>query len=206
MMKTMEACPRCIGEAEDEIFVADDSEAIRARLCALIGEMEGSVEVSVATGEAEAVREIRRAHPDLVILDLNLAQGSGLGVLRSLQGDSPETNNVDRGGCMGMEWKNGECQIWMTGEMTRCTVAETRDKLLAPLAGKGMAVVDLSQVSELDHAGVEVMLLAKIEAMARGRALRFVNHSRAVLETLESCDLTAFFCDPALLACRGTLN
>lgn len=107
---------------------------------------------------------------------------------------------------MDMEWNKDEHRIWMSGEMTRCTVAETRDKLLAPLQGKSGAVVDLSQVSELDHAGVELMLLAKIEAMARGRRLRFVNHSPAVMNTLESCDLMAVFCDPVLTACCGRLN
>jgi anti-anti-sigma regulatory factor len=84
--------------------------------------------------------------------------------------------------------------------MTRHTVAETRDKLLAPLAGGRNAVVDLSQVDELDHAGLEIMLLAKIEAMSRGRAVSFINHSRAVLSTLESSDLTHVFCDTAHFA------
>lgn len=73
------------------VLLVEDSDVIRTRLRAMIGEIERDALVTEAIGEDEAVLDIGREHPDLVILDLSLAQGNGLGVLRSVWSDFPQT-------------------------------------------------------------------------------------------------------------------
>lgn len=74
-----------------KILLVEDSEGIRARLRALIGDWGGLATVSEAVGEREAVGDACRVRPDLVILDIKLAQGNGLEVLQSVKRCSPET-------------------------------------------------------------------------------------------------------------------
>lgn len=68
-----------------KILLVDDSEAIRARLRTVIGELCCGASVAEARTEPEAAEAAERVAPDLVILDLNLAEGSGLGVLNALR-------------------------------------------------------------------------------------------------------------------------
>lgn len=68
-----------------KILLVEDSDEIRERLRSLIDESGESADVSEVKGETEAVQRIHGERPDLMILDLSLAEGSGLGVLRSLK-------------------------------------------------------------------------------------------------------------------------
>jgi len=84
--------------------------------------------------------------------------------------------------------------------MTIYTAADVKQRLLAPFADCQQIDVDLSQVSEIDSAGLQLMLLAKREAVAQGKDIRFVAHSPAVLDVLELCQLTGYFGDPVVMA------
>jgi anti-sigma B factor antagonist len=86
------------------------------------------------------------------------------------------------------------------GELTIYRAAELKQTLLAAVAANEAVEVDLSQVSEFDSAGLQLLLLAKREAGATGRSLRLVDHSPAVVEVLELFDLAAHFGDPLVVA------
>ena len=86
------------------------------------------------------------------------------------------------------------------GELTIYRAAELKQTLLAAVAEHAELEVDLSQVSEFDSAGLQLLLLAKREAGAAGRTLRLVDHSPAVVEVLDLFDLVAHFGDPLVVA------
>ena len=65
-----------------KVFVVEDAPLLRERLEALIASIPG---LSVAGGAAEAVRDILSARPDVVVLDIHLAEGNGFDVLRGLR-------------------------------------------------------------------------------------------------------------------------
>ncbi|AKJ27103.1 STAS domain-containing protein [Caldimonas brevitalea] len=88
--------------------------------------------------------------------------------------------------------------LTLTGEMTIYRAHEIKVLLLQAVAD-GQTELDLSGVAELDTAGLQLLILAKREAAARGGALRFIQHSPAVLDVLNLLDPAGHFGDPLLL-------
>jgi len=70
-----------------KVLIVDDSEVLVQRLTARLAEVTGTETVGHAGNVADAVREIRRAKPNVVILDICLPGGSGLDVLEGLKKD-----------------------------------------------------------------------------------------------------------------------
>jgi anti-sigma B factor antagonist len=77
------------------------------------------------------------------------------------------------------------------GEMTIYRASELRAAMLQALAPAGLAL-DLSQVSELDSAGVQLLVAAARSAREAGGELRLVASSPAVAETLGFLGLQHF--------------
>lgn len=73
-----------------DIFIVEDSALVRERLLELLGGMPETRVVGMAAGADEAIRDILADRPDVVLLDLRLAQGSGFDVLRALHEAAPE--------------------------------------------------------------------------------------------------------------------
>jgi DNA-binding NarL/FixJ family response regulator len=71
------------------VFVVEDSRLIRERLEAMLA-LVGAASAGHAAGVAEAICGILAERPDLVILDLQLADGTGFEVLRALQRRAPD--------------------------------------------------------------------------------------------------------------------
>jgi DNA-binding NarL/FixJ family response regulator len=68
------------------VALVDDSERIRARLAEMLAEIP-NVEIAFAADtEGEAVRLMAQEEWDVLILDLQLRVGTGLGVLKAMQG------------------------------------------------------------------------------------------------------------------------
>jgi DNA-binding NarL/FixJ family response regulator len=69
------------------VLIADDSPPIAEMLTELISE-QGRIEV-VGTGDSEAgiMKAIRDLRPDVVVLDLQLASGSGTDVIKAVRAD-----------------------------------------------------------------------------------------------------------------------
>ncbi len=59
--------------------------------------------------------------------------------------------------------------------------------------------IDLTGVTEIDTAGVQMLMLAKRDAIAQQRELRLVGHSRAVIEVFELLNVAAYFGDPLIM-------
>lgn len=85
------------------------------------------------------------------------------------------------------------------GELTIFTVAEHKDELMALVVPDRRVEIDLSQVSELDTAGLQLLILAKHEASRRGAELVMTGHSPAVTEVFDILNLGAYFGDPIVL-------
>ncbi len=76
--------------------------------------------------------------------------------------------------------------------MTVYTCGELKPALLEQLtAHPEAAELDLSRVSEIDTAGLQLLLAAGRHVSDGGRALRVINPSHAVTEVLELCRLGA---------------
>jgi DNA-binding NarL/FixJ family response regulator len=67
------------------IFLVEDTIAVRRLIVRRLEGMPGLRVVGEAGGEADALALIRWTQPDVVLLDLALASGSGLGLLRQLR-------------------------------------------------------------------------------------------------------------------------
>lgn len=85
------------------------------------------------------------------------------------------------------------------GELTIFAARALRETLLNALQDGDEVEIDLSGVNEMDSAGLQLMIAAKREAMAQNKSLRFIGHSPAVLDTLDLCELSAYFGDPVLI-------
>ena len=68
--------------------------------------------------------------------------------------------------------------------MTIYTAAELKPRLVEAVAQDEVPELDLSGVTEIDSAGVQLLLLARREAQLLGRNLRVTSASEAVTEVL----------------------
>jgi len=71
-----------------KVFLIEDSALLQELLAGMLSELEGVEFCGCADGEAEALRRLAETPVDLVIIDIELKQGSGIGVLDALQTDS----------------------------------------------------------------------------------------------------------------------
>lgn len=93
----------------------------------------------------------------------------------------------------------GAGAVGIEGEMTIYTAAEQYAGLRQRLQGRRDLELDLAEVSEMDSAGVQVLMMLKKELEESGGHLRLVNHSRPVVEVFELLDLQSHFGDPVLI-------
>lgn len=85
------------------------------------------------------------------------------------------------------------------GELTIYRALELKQTLLGAVEAQPEVELDLSAVTEIDTAGLQLLMLAKRAAQACQRELRLVGHSPAVLEVFQLFDLAAFFGDPLVV-------
>jgi DNA-binding NarL/FixJ family response regulator len=67
------------------VFIADDSEILRARLIDMISEIEGIEIIGQAKDSLEAIESIQRLKPHVVILDIRMPGGNGIEVLETVK-------------------------------------------------------------------------------------------------------------------------
>ncbi|CAN7529005.1 STAS domain-containing protein [Pseudoduganella sp. LjRoot289] len=94
----------------------------------------------------------------------------------------------------------GAGRVAIDGELNIYRAADMKALLLGELQRSTVLEVDLAGVTEMDSAGLQVLMLAKQTARAEQRELRLVGHSPAVLEVFELLDLGAWFGDALLIA------
>jgi anti-anti-sigma factor len=89
-------------------------------------------------------------------------------------------------------------QSTVDGELTIVTVAAQNQRLQALLTGDAAVSVDLSGVTEVDTAGLQVLLLAVREAERVGVPLQFHSPSAPVRAVLDLTGLTDEVCSPEM--------
>lgn len=77
-----------------------------------------------------------------------------------------------------------------------------KQQLSSALSACDKLELDLSQVAEIDTAGLQLLIFAKREALQQGKSLCIVAHSPAVRECIDFCNLAAFFGDPVVITAR----
>lgn len=90
-------------------------------------------------------------------------------------------------------------KLALSGELCIFHALQLHQLLSTGLAPKTDCEIDLSQVSELDTAGVQLLLMAKREAEKANYRLDFIHHSAALLEVIELLNLGSDFGDPLLI-------
>ncbi|GEM_PF-2559719 len=99
-------------------------------------------------------------------------------------------------------------KLSIEGDMTIPLVEELEEAIL-PVIGKCRQIeIDLSQVSEIDRAGLLLMVVLKLEAFTQNVGLYFTGHSEPVMEMLDLCDLGRLLDAPAVagFARRGLMS
>ncbi|KVF78363.1 response regulator transcription factor [Burkholderia diffusa] len=71
------------------VFLIDHAIAVRQRIALLVGAIRGVVVVGEAEDGEDALMHIRGSHADVVIVDLRLADGSGLDLIGMLSKAAP---------------------------------------------------------------------------------------------------------------------
>ena len=96
-----------------------------------------------------------------------------------------------------MNASNGICRLVVEGDLGIASARDLRDRLLAAFDQGAAVEVDLSQVTEIDSAGIQLLVAAQREALVRNKTLRMVDSSPPVQDILKLCELGAFFDQPA---------
>lgn len=87
----------------------------------------------------------------------------------------------------------------LAGELSIYVATEVRDLLVDRLAASDALEVDLSGVSELDCAGVQLLLMLRQEAARAHKPLQWRGHSHAVRQVLARLNLGSALGAPAEL-------
>ncbi|WP_338477369.1 STAS domain-containing protein [Pseudomonas trivialis] len=90
------------------------------------------------------------------------------------------------------ETVDGTTCVGIDGELTIYTVAEVAAALLPQLGTAPRLALDLSQVTEMDGAGLQLLAVIHREAEHRGTALSLAGQSQAVEQTFTLCGGVAF--------------
>lgn len=59
--------------------------------------------------------------------------------------------------------------------------------------------VNLSNVTEIDCAGLQLMIALKNDALKQNKSITFTHHSQDVIEFLDLFNITSFFGDPVII-------
>lgn len=83
--------------------------------------------------------------------------------------------------------------------MTIYEAMELQALFSATLAAHKQIEVNLSDVAEIDCAGLQLMVALKKDALAQNKKVLFTAHSRDVIALLDLFNMTQFFGDPVIL-------
>lgn len=90
--------------------------------------------------------------------------------------------------------------LCLTENFTIYQAFDLKQRLMDALAETSELELNLSQVGEMDSAGLQLLILLKKEARLAGKCVRIVAHSQAVSSIIEFCNLGAEFGDPLVIA------
>ena len=87
----MDGMPQGTGSAALRVLLVDDHDVVRSGLRAILEAQPGLEVVAEAATAHEAMTEAERAEPDVVIMDVRLADGSGIEATREIRARRPRT-------------------------------------------------------------------------------------------------------------------
>ncbi len=96
--------------------------------------------------------------------------------------------------------KKGVIHLSIQDEMTIYTALEQKHQLLDFLKTAKDMQVDLGGVTEIDSAGVQLLMFIKREAVSRNIKFSLMHHSQVVVEVLELLNLSKHFGDPIVIS------
>jgi anti-sigma B factor antagonist len=96
--------------------------------------------------------------------------------------------------------RNGQTVLKLQGDLNIYAVDAARRELAAKLEKHPGISLDLSGVTEIDTAGIQLLFWLKGELHRLGQDLPLICHSVAVVEVLDLLNLTGCFGDPILIA------
>ncbi|MHB1669666.1 MAG: STAS domain-containing protein [Thiomonas sp.] len=88
--------------------------------------------------------------------------------------------------------------VHMRGALDIYAASTVRERLVALVQQHPVLELQLSEVDEIDVAGLQLLLAAKQMASNLGHALKLSSHSAAVLDALQLCSLLPYFGDPVV--------
>lgn len=86
-----------------------------------------------------------------------------------------------------------KARLEIGGELTIYVAAELKEKIGALFSGEAAIEIDLSEVGEIDSAGLQLLLLAQRESAKQQKSIVFNNPSTAVLDCWRLCNVSALF-------------
>lgn len=92
------------------------------------------------------------------------------------------------------------------GELTIFKAQELLAIIMPIIISNSEIEIDLSGVTEVDASGMQLMVSTKLEALLQGKTLRYVGHSKPILEMLDLCALGAFFGDQVVMASKSAVH
>lgn len=96
-----------------------------------------------------------------------------------------------------MKRKGKHTRVALAGELTIYSAAEIKAGLAQAMGSANEIEVDLSGITEMDTAGLQLMLIAKRNP---GKEVRFVNHPPSVLRLVDLANLGGVFGDPMVIS------
>ena len=98
------------------------------------------------------------------------------------------------------EIANKACRIQVQGDMTIYTALDLKQELVSCLGRADRFELDLSQVNEMDTAGLQLLILLKRETARQGKQLAISGHGTAATEVIDTFNMAGFFGDPIVMA------
>jgi CheY-like chemotaxis protein len=165
--------------------IADDHAVVRRGLRQLL-EAEGDFEIVAEAGDIEGARRyVRGHHPDVLVLDLNMPEGSSLDAVPDIRSEAPNTRIVV------LTMQKGLDDVYAAGDMTAFPVkqgglaAQQADGIANTIArGLGLPVRELDHrlVLQAHLVGGSVPLFLRTELDWQGRPAAGATHVERAAE------------------------
>jgi anti-sigma B factor antagonist len=96
--------------------------------------------------------------------------------------------------------KNGQCSISVESDMTIYEAQEISARLKQQIDACKKIELNLQSVSEIDTAGVQILLATKRAAVNHDKEFHITSHSEAVVQVFQMLNIAHEFGDPIVIS------
>jgi DNA-binding NarL/FixJ family response regulator len=121
-----------------QVFLVEDSAAIRERVAAMLEATPNARLAGHAADADGAIRDILAGSPDVVLLDISLAGGSGFDVLRAVRAQAPQIDFYVLSNVSAYPYRQLADALGARGFFDKSTEFERVRELIAARAGAGV--------------------------------------------------------------------